>query len=292
MSGLRPRRRSALLAAAAACAFLVASGPSHAQAEGGAEAGSIPPVSVDPEPAGPGAEAAAPAAEAPGGAPTAAESGSTELNLLELLQHGGLIGYAILVLSAVMVALAVRFAIELRLGRLAPPALGSETEALLRSGDVEGARARLAQSESLLAAITDAGLAEFRFGRSDVATAISGAADHGLARLARRIEYLNVIATVAPMLGLLGTVVGMVRTFATIASSPGPVEPSALAGGIFQALVTTVLGLSVAIPAVLLFSILRNRADELGSETILRAEELVGQVDEASLTRSRRAGAV
>jgi biopolymer transport protein ExbB len=106
---------------------------------------------------------------------------------------------------------------------------------------------------------------------------MAAAADHGLARIARRIEYLNVIATVAPMLGLLGTVTGMVRTFATLAAASGPVEPGRLAGGIFEALITTVLGLGVAIPAVLLFALLRNRADELGGQTLVDAERLVGE---------------
>jgi biopolymer transport protein ExbB len=238
------------------------------------EAGAPDPVAAE------AAEAAAPAS--PGAEP---DAGAADLDLLELFRYGGPIGYVITALSVVMLALALRFAIDLRPGRLTPARLGDEVSALLRAGRLDEARARLAESDSLLAEVTGAGLAELPFGREDVASAMAAAADHGLARTARRIELLNVIATVAPMLGLLGTVTGMVRTFATLAASAGPVEPGRLAGGIFEALITTVLGLGVAIPAVLLFALFRNRADELGGQALVEAERLVGEAASAQAPR-------
>jgi len=78
-------------------------------------------------------------------------------------------------------------------------------------------------------------------------------------RLTRRLSLLNLIAGLAPLVGLLGTVVGMVRAFQTVATSQGAVNPSMLAGGIWEALLTTVAGLSIAIPALLFHHYLDQR---------------------------------
>lgn len=82
-------------------------------------------------------------------------------------------------------------------------------------------------------------------------------------RLTRRLPLLNLIAGLAPLIGLLGTVVGMVRAFQTVAAAQGPVNPSMLAGGIWEALLTTVAGLAVAIPAVLFHHVLDQRVRQL-----------------------------
>lgn len=82
-------------------------------------------------------------------------------------------------------------------------------------------------------------------------------------RLTRRLPLLNLIAGLAPLIGLLGTVVGMVRAFQTVASAQGPVNPSMLAGGIWEALLTTVAGLVVAIPALFFHHYLDQRVQQL-----------------------------
>ncbi len=78
-------------------------------------------------------------------------------------------------------------------------------------------------------------------------------------RLTQRLPLLNLIAGLAPLMGLLGTVVGMVKAFQTVAAAQGPVNPSMLAGGIWEALLTTVAGLAVAIPALLFHHVLDQR---------------------------------
>ena len=89
----------------------------------------------------------------------------------------------------------------------------------------------------------------------------------------RKVEYLNVIGTLAPMIGLLGTVWGMIQAFMEFQTQATP-SVSEFAPGISFALVTTLMGLSVAIPALAAFAILRNRVDELVSETSLMAEQV------------------
>ena len=86
------------------------------------------------------------------------------------------------------------------------------------------------------------------------------------ARLYRKVEYLSVIGSLAPMLGLLGTVTGMLMAFQEVATSQGKAGAADLAEGIYQALVTTVVGLIIAIPALGAFAVFRNRVDQLVAE--------------------------
>jgi biopolymer transport protein ExbB len=95
------------------------------------------------------------------------------------------------------------------------------------------------------------------------------------AGIARKIEHLNIIANISPMMGLLGTVIGMLRCFNEISQVTGAIDPKQLAGGIFEALVTTCMGLIVAIPSLYFYAIFRNRADEITGETSLIAEEML-----------------
>jgi biopolymer transport protein ExbB len=90
------------------------------------------------------------------------------------------------------------------------------------------------------------------------------------------------------MLGLLGTVIGMLRCFNEISQVSGAIEPRQLAGGIFEALVTTCMGLIVAIPSLYFFAIFRNRVDQFVSETAIIAEDLVGHFKETPAREPRR----
>jgi biopolymer transport protein ExbB len=93
--------------------------------------------------------------------------------------------------------------------------------------------------------------------------------------IARKTEHLNVIGNISPMMGLLGTVIGMLRCFNEIAHMTGAIEPKQLAAGIFEALVTTCMGLIVAIPALYCYAVFKNRVDEFAGEAAMKAEQLV-----------------
>jgi biopolymer transport protein ExbB len=203
-----------------------------------------------------------------------AESGSLNYTFVELIQFGGIVGYIIIFLSLVAVALIIDDLLLLRKGVLLP---ADETEEV-RTMVAQGRGAEIAAGpprSSFIGAMAVGGLRELDRGYEAIVKGMEDAADDVTGRLLRRIEYLNVIANVAPMLGLLGTVMGMVKSFNTISVAAGGADPRLLAAGIFEALMTTVMGLIVAIPAFFAFSFFRNRVDALAAEAAVRSEELL-----------------
>ena len=204
----------------------------------------------------------------------AEESGALNYTLAQLIQFGGVVGYFIILLSFVAVALIIDDLLLLRRKVLLPEAEIEELRTLIEAGRGHEIAAGPPRS-SFIGAMAVAGLREIERSYDAVVKGMEDAADEVTGRLLRRIEYLNVIANVAPMLGLLGTVIGMVRCFNQISVAAGGADPRLLAAGIFQALMTTVMGLMVAIPAFFAFSIFRNRVDALAAESAARAEEVL-----------------
>jgi biopolymer transport protein ExbB len=123
-----------------------------------------------------------------------------------------------------------------------------------------------------------AGIERFQsseFGFADYKAAVEEAGEDHTARLYRKTDGLNIIGVIAPMLGLFGTVEGMIESFNIIASTEGAAQPFQLADSISKALVTTWLGLVVAIPSMVAFSYFRNKIDSLVSECGKRVERVL-----------------
>lgn len=208
--------------------------------------------------------------------PTGAHQEKKGMNLLQLIKYGGLVGHTIILLSFVAVALSIDYAYSIRLSKLAPPKDIAVIKKLIREGKVEEFKKMDQRKMSYLTRVVVTGLNDLHFGYDAMIKAMEDASDMLNAHIARRVEHLNLISNIAPMLGLLGTVTGMLRCFNAISQIRGTVEPQMLAQGIFEALVTTVEGLIVGIPALYLFAIFRNRVDEYTGQASLIAEELVG----------------
>ncbi len=199
-------------------------------------------------------------------------TGALDYTLMELIGFGGIVGYIIIGLSFVAVALMVDDALLLRRKVLMPPSEIDELRGLIAEGNFDA----VAESPraSYIGAMVAAGAQEHDVGYDAVVKGMEDCADGLTGRLLRRIEYLNIIANITPMLGLLGTVIGMVNCFNQISVAAGGVDPRLLAGGIFQALMTTVMGLIVAIPTMFVFSLFRNRVDALAAEAAQCAEDI------------------
>lgn len=223
--------------------------------------------------------AASPALAAPGPTenPPTADQTAPE-GFFDIVFSGGLTGFLIvmllLALSVGMVALIVEHLLSIRAAVLMPPGLAENVQRQLLAGDADGAAGACRAHPSFLAFVLLAGIAEVDGGWGAVEKSMEDATAEQSARLFRKIEYLSVIANIAPMVGLLGTVFGMIFAFQEVASSQGSARAADLATGIYQALVTTVGGLLVAIPALAAFAVFRNRVDQLVAESAYMAQHV------------------
>ncbi|MFM9960473.1 MAG: MotA/TolQ/ExbB proton channel family protein [Planctomycetaceae bacterium] len=208
------------------------------------------------------------------------------MSLGELFEAGGAIGYIITGLSFVMVALIVEHLLSLRQNALIPPGLADSIHHHLALRHFEEARQQCQFQPSFLAYVLAAGLRETDLGYQSVEKALEDAAVEQSARLYRKIEYLSVIGTIAPMLGLLGTVWGMILAFMEFEQKANP-QVSELAPGIYKALVTTLQGLCVAIPALAAFAHFRNRIDQLVADGALTAEAVFADYKRFALSEPR-----
>lgn len=212
----------------------------------------------------------APAAEQ-NGSSSGAPTGASPQTFWEILRASGLVGLVIGLLSIAAVALVIEQVLTIRAAVLMPRGLAEEVRSLLAAGNLAAAQQRCHQSPSFLGFVLSAGIGEVDGGWAAVEKAMEDAAADQSARLFRKAEYLSVIGGIAPMLGLLGTVIGMVIAFREVANTQGAARAADLARGIYLALVTTVEGLLVAIPTVAAFAIFRGRIDQLVAEAAYAA---------------------
>jgi biopolymer transport protein ExbB len=192
-----------------------------------------------------------------------------------LIRASGIIGYAIILLSFVAVALMIEYVLSIRQKNLIPPGFADEVRQLLLQGQLAASIQKCQTNPSALAQILYAGMSQFEFGWEAVEKSAEETTAEQASRLYRKVEYLNAIGNIAPMVGLLGTVVGMVVAFQQLAESEGYARAADLAGGIYLALVTTVEGLLVAIPCLAAHVFFSNRIATLISETAFVAEQVL-----------------
>ena len=194
----------------------------------------------------------------------------TPTSFFSIIFSGGVTGFIIVMLlialSVYSAYLIVEQILTVRRNDLIPPGLGETVQQALGTGDVRGARQACEDNPSLLSFVLMHGIAELEFGWNAVEKTLEDSLAEQAARMFRKIEYLSVIGNIAPMIGLLGTVIGMILAFQNVASTQGTASAPQLAEGIYQALITTVGGLIVAIPSIGAFAIFRNRIDQFIAE--------------------------
>jgi len=207
-----------------------------------------------------------------------------EVSLWTTVNAGGIIGYLIMLMSVVAIALIVEHFLSMRRERFIPEMLEEKLEAQLKGKDYAGARETCEADDSFLADVVGAGLGQVGaiFGFFDMQSAMQEVSEREISKLYRKLEFLSFIAAAAPMLGLLGTVTGMIRSFNQIAATRGTAKPYQLAGGISEALVTTCMGLIVAIPCMFFVSLFRGRVDGYVAEAESVVEKLMGRFRKTS----------
>lgn len=211
------------------------------------------------------------------------------MSMLDFVRAGGTVGYVIILLSVVAVAFAVVLAIQIRASSLAPEHVIDGLSKLVKDRQIDRAIAFCDEdaNQCFLGNIMSAGLTRYQrspFGALELKSALEEAGTEQVARLYRWTDALALIASIAPMLGLLGTVVGINGAFSTISRSQGFARPDQLAGDIALALVTTIMGLVLAIPATAAVTFFRNRIDALASDVAAIADDIASHLEEAPAT--------
>jgi biopolymer transport protein ExbB len=207
------------------------------------------------------------------------------MNLLSLFLRGGIIMWPILFCSVIGLVILIEKYLVLRRARINVGDFMEKLRGILQKGDIRGAIGFCSGVDVPLANILKSGLQNFDQGEAKVKEAIETAGKEEIYHLERHLAILATIAGVAPLLGFLGTVTGMIGAFRVIETMGGVVNPGDLAGGVWEALLTTAFGLMVGIPAYGFYNYFVTRVNRFvfeieNSSTEFLSLVRVGKLDE------------
>jgi len=192
-----------------------------------------------------------------------------------LMVECGAIGWVLWAISIVTLAIIIQYFIQIRRENILPQAVLDQIRDMFDEKQYGEVIELTATEPSFLSYVVHAGLSDAAHGYPAMERAMEEAAEERTTKLLRQIEWLNLIGNITPMLGLLGTVWGMILAFKTLAGGGGSVDPGELSNAISIALVTTLLGLAIAIPSLAVYAVMRNRIDGMSSETMVAGQELI-----------------
>lgn len=200
----------------------------------------------------------------------------------DIIREGGPLMWPIMLCSVVALAIAIERFWSLRRATIDTREFMDTMRTVLRQNRIQDAVQVCDETDGPIARITKAGLLKHRHSKADIREAIEDAGHLEIPRLEKYLSALATCANVAPLLGLLGTVAGMIEAFNQIKHKQGQVNPSDLANGISNALITTAAGLSIAIPTIVVYNYFVARVDNMIVEMEISSSELV-----ELLTRNR-----
>jgi biopolymer transport protein ExbB len=215
------------------------------------------------------------------------------MDLYYFFDKGGLLMWAILAASVIGVFVFFERLYSLQRSRVVPRAFVDRIRAMVSKGQTREAQLLCEENQSSIARMMVASLQAFADGKSraEIKEAVEEVGGREVAHLDKNVEIIGTVASVSPLLGLLGTVVGMIQVFQRFveAYEQGNATPTVFAEGIWTALITTAYGLMVAIPMLVLYKFVQARNDKLIVEMEEDAMGIVGLLDEY-LARAREAG--
>ncbi|MBI5809101.1 MAG: MotA/TolQ/ExbB proton channel family protein [Ignavibacteriales bacterium] len=176
------------------------------------------------------------------------------MNLIEMFFKGGIVMWPILLSSIIAVAITIEKFLSIKKSKVNVGAFTIKIRGILKKKDIAGAINYCMEEKSPISNIIRRGLKKYKFGRKRVIEAIEAAGKIEISKMEKGLSTLATIAGAAPMLGFLGTVTGMISAFMKIQELQGSASPADLAGGIWEALITTAFGLFVGIPALALYN--------------------------------------
>ncbi len=261
-------------------AVLFGAGMAFAQDTSAAGTPSASPSAASASAASPAAASAPadlkPAVTGPGGLPKVTE----RLSVMTMIQHGGVVLWILMALGFTVLVLSIYLFLTLRPSREVPASLVKRAQSQIRAGDIRGAYQMCEDREELMAVVLRAGLKMAGHDRYVIQEAMESEGERGATAMWQRVSYLNSIGNIAPLLGLLGTVWGMIGAFSAIALDSSQVKGITMAYYVSMAMVTTAGGLIVAIPAMSAYYFLRGRVIRIVAVVEAQASEFVELIAE------------
>lgn len=209
--------------------------------------------------------------------PTLANDGERSFFGQFIVAGGPIVWFVLMPLSVALSYLAIDIGLLLRRKRLLPPNVRNDILNIIQRGSLASARDTLAARSDLVSVAVYRAINYIATTKSymHLQTVTAESLEEKTLELMRRVEWLNIVGNVSPMVGLFGTVFGMIKTFNSIVVAGGQPRADQLAAGISVALVTTFWGLLIAIPALAVYGFFRNRVEVLASEAAIEAETLL-----------------
>ena len=220
-------------------------------------------------------ESEPPATEEVAVTPVAETAQPEQLTLAVMIREGGWILYVIIGLSVITFIMLIYFFFTITPAREVPPNLLKRALSQIRAGDLRGAYQMCDGRDELLANVIKSGLKMAGHDRYVIQEAMESEGERGAAALWQRISYINNVGVIAPLLGLLGTVWGMMRAFGAIAFDDAQSRALSMAYSVSMAMITTAAGLLLAIPALLAYYYFRGRVIKIIAEVEAQASEVV-----------------
>ncbi|MGA2032429.1 MAG: MotA/TolQ/ExbB proton channel family protein [Thermoguttaceae bacterium] len=206
----------------------------------------------------------------------------TESYFVWFLKCSGFIGFVILCLSIYFIATVGRMFVELRMVTAMPPEVLGQCEALLEQRDFKGIFNAVKEDDSFFSRVLVTGITELPNGLSEAREAMERVGEMLTAEMEKKISMLAVLGTLGPMIGLLGTLKGMIASFSVIAVSDVQLKASAVAKGISEALLLTFEGVSLSVPSIYFFAFFRNRVSIISVTAMTRADEFLRHFAQAA----------
>ncbi len=201
------------------------------------------------------------------------------MNLLDMLFKGGFFMWPILLLSVVALAVAIERFFVLRKARLDVGQFMMKLRSIYRRGDANAVLAFCSQKDAPIANIIRRGITKHGESDEKIREAVENAGREEVFHLERRLSVLASVGGFAPMLGFLGTVTGMISAFQAIEYHGGVVNPTNLAGGIWEALLTTAFGLIVGIPALAFYNYFVTKVGQFVHQMEVTSTEFLEMLD-------------
>jgi biopolymer transport protein ExbB len=242
-------------------------------------------VSLAPRPSWAADEAQKPAAAAPADENQPVQPKDKMSWFSFIVESSGLIGLVILLLSIYFVSTVARLFFELRISMAMPMDILGRCEDRLQQRDFKGIFEIVKADDSIFSRLLTTGISELPNGLAEARDSMERLSDSMTVEMEKKISMLAVLGTLGPMIGLLGTLMGMIESFSVIAMSDVQMNASKVAKGISTSLVLTFEGVGLAVPAIYFFAVFRNRVAHISVATLVAADHFLRQFSHAARSK-------